>query len=246
MIEADRLTVASGDFCLAEVSFRVRAGEYAVVRGPSGAGKTTLLEALCGLRAVTSGRVLLDGVEVTDWPPGDRNVGLVPQDVALFTTMSVRDNLAYGLRVRGEDRHGSDRRVEEVAAMLYIEALLDRGTPGLSGGEARRVAIGRAIAFRPKVLLLDEPLAGLDEAACEGVVDVLGAIRDSSVAVLHVTHDQREAVRLATRVLSIRDGRLEASAVTPALPPTVRLAPTADPADASSPARRPTGRSSAG
>lgn len=243
MIEADRLTVASGDFCLSEVSFQIGAGQYAVVRGPSGAGKTTLLETLCGLRPVASGQVRLNGVDVTDWPPGERGIGYVPQDVALFTTMSVRENLEYGLRVRGARRHEIDCRVEEVAALLSIDSLLDRGTQGLSGGEARRVAIGRAIAFRPPVLLLDEPLSGLDEAAREEVSTTLEAIRDDEAALLHVTHDDREVTRLATHVLSIRDGRLEAAA---AASPTLRLASATPRVVESSPTRRPTEQSSTG
>src|SRR5215203_3589521 len=117
--------------------------------GRTGCGKTTLLEAICGLKPVRAGRVLLLGRDVTDLPPADRGVGYVPQDLALFPTMTVREHLGFALEVRRWDMTAAARRVEELTALLGIGHLLERKPPGLSGGEAQRVALGRALSFRP-------------------------------------------------------------------------------------------------
>ncbi|QDT68966.1 Maltose/maltodextrin import ATP-binding protein MalK [Planctomycetes bacterium MalM25] len=210
MIQVDGLTLRAGQFRLQEASLRVSAGEYAVLMGRSGSGKTTLLETLAGLRSAEAGQVVLGGVDVTEFPPAERGVGYVPQDVALFTTMSVAENLGYGLRVRAIARSAVRQRVTEVSRLLGIERLLDRDPAGLSGGEARRVALGRAIGFRPKVLLLDEPLGGLDEATRDDVYGALEAVRSATGAsVLHVSHDQRDADRLADRLFEIAGGSLD-------------------------------------
>lgn len=238
MIHAEGITVCAGDFRLADLSLRVAVGEYAVLMGPSGAGKTTLLEALAGLRPVTAGRLLLGSVDATTLPPAERGVGYVPQDAALFTTMRVRDNLGYGLQVRGAQRSAIEHRVGEVARLLGVERLLDRKPATLSGGEARRVALGRAIGFRPQVLLLDEPLSGLDDATREEVADALEAVRAATGAsVLHVTHDVRDAERLADRCYRLEAGRLNGSPINPTA--------ADDRAAWSLPATAPTARSSA-
>ena len=239
MIHAEAITVCAGDFRLEKLSLRVANGEYAVLMGPSGAGKTTLLEALAGLRPVAAGRLLLAGVDATTLPPAERGVGYVPQDVSLFTTMRVRDNLGYGLRVRGIERSAIEHRVGEVARLLGVERLLDRKPATLSGGEARRVALGRAIGFRPKVLLLDEPLSGLDDATRHEVADALEAVRAATGAsVLHVTHDARDVDRLADRCFRLDRGRLTESPINPS---------GADDRAAWSPrAAAPTARSSSG
>lgn len=209
MIELDRLAIRCGEFRLDEVALRIEAGEYVVLMGPSGAGKTTLLEAICGVRPIAAGAVRLGGRDVSPLPPAERRVGYVPQDVALFTRMTVRENLAYGLRVRGLTREPIDRRVGEVADALGIAALLERRPESLSGGEARRVGIGRAIAFEPEVVLLDEPLAGLDDTTREDIYTALEAMRHATgAAVLHVTHERRDAERLADRVVRLEAGRL--------------------------------------
>lgn len=239
MIRVDDLSMHAGDFQLSAVSLCVAAGEYAVLMGPSGSGKTTLLETLAGLRPADAGRIELAGIDATHLPAAERGVGYVPQDVALFATMRVAENLGYGLRVRGVGRQAVRQRVTEVARLLGIERLLDRGPASLSGGEARRVALGRAIGFRPRVLLLDEPLGGLDEETREDVYGALEAVRAATGAsVLHVSHDQRDADRLADRVFRIGAGHLQEAPVTPAS--------AARPAGGSAPARAPTALSSRG
>jgi len=206
MIELDAVSVRQGAFALDGVSLAVPAGAYAVLLGPSGAGKTTLLEVIAGLRRPRAGRVRLRGADVTHLPPAARNVGYVPQDVALFRTMTVRENLGFALAVRGADPAA---RVAELAGWLGLGDLLDRRAVGLSGGEAQRVALGRALAFRPDVLLLDEPLNAVDEAARAALIELLdGLRRERRVTVLHVTHARAEADRLADVVVELAGGRV--------------------------------------
>lgn len=176
--------------------------------GKTGCGKTTLLEAVCGLRPVSSGKVALCGQDVTKRRPAERGVGYVPQDLALFPTLTVHENLGFALHARHWSAADTQARVREMAQFLGIDSLLERYPVGLSGGESQRVALGRALAFRPKVLLLDEPLSALDEDTRAEMVSLLRDVqRVTGVTVLHVTHSQAEARRLADRLFVLaRDG----------------------------------------
>ena len=201
MIHLDNLAVRSGDFSLERISLSVPSGAYAVLMGKTGCGKTTLLEAVCGLRAVRAGRVVLCDRDVTRLRPADRGVGYVPQDLVLFPTLSVRDNLGFALHARRWPMGDIAARVEEVAELLGITPLLARLPLGLSGGESQRVALGRALAFRPRVLLLDEPLSALDEDTRADMVGLLRSVqRHTGVTALHITHSRTEATRLADRL----------------------------------------------
>jgi molybdate/tungstate transport system ATP-binding protein len=207
LISLEGISVRSGSFELRNISFEIPEGGYGVLMGKTGFGKTTLLEAMCGLRGIRAGRVRLAGFDVTDLPPAERGIGYVPQDRALFQTMTVRENLAFAPRVRGWAAAEIAARVAELAELLRIAPLLDRPPSGLSGGEAQRVALGRALAPRPKILLLDEPLTALDDETWEGMVELLRRVRQATgVTALHVTHRREEARRLADRVLILRDG----------------------------------------
>ncbi len=204
MIVVENLTIRSGGFLLREVSFQVDSGKYAVLMGKTGTGKTTILEAICGLRTVVGGAIRLDGVDVTRLPPADRGIGYVPQDLALFRTMTVREHLAFSLIIRRWDRASVDRRVTELADLLGIRALLPRRPMGLSGGESQRVALGRALAFQPRVLLLDEPLSALDEETRTDMCRLLRTVQQQTgVTFLHVTHNMNEARRLADQVFQL-------------------------------------------
>lgn len=196
-----------GPFAPEGVHLAVPAKTYAVMRGRSGAGKTTLLEVIAGLRSLASGRVLLDGRDVTDEPPEARRVGYVPQERALFPTLKVYDQLAFGPVALGWPTKRIQDRVSEIASRVGVTGLLDRLPAGLSGGESARVALGRALAHAPAVLLLDEPLAGLDEEAADDLMGLLREVRDARLAtVLHVTHSAREADALAEVRLHVGDG----------------------------------------
>lgn len=213
MIALEWVTLNSGGFSLRNVSFEIPTGGYGVLMGKTGSGKTTILEAICGLRGLDEGTIRLAGLDVTRLRPGDRGIGYVPQDRALFQTQTVRENLAFAPSIRGWSKTEIDARVEELAALLRIAPLLDRSPVGLSGGEAQRVALGRALAARPKILLLDEPLNALDDETWEGMIHLLGEVRKAAgVTTLHVTHRREEARRLADRVLILADGAVRAAA----------------------------------
>lgn len=210
MIEVSQLGVRAGGFALRDVSFSIPAGEYAVLMGRTGTGKTTLLEALCGLKPVTTGAIRLQGRDVTRLRPAERGIGYVPQDRALFQTMTVREHLAFALEIRKTDRTVIAERVAEMARLLGIAALLDRRPLGLSGGEAQRVALGRALSMRPGILCLDEPLSALDERTRLEMCELLEQVqRSTGVTILHVTHSQDEAERLADRIFRLQDGRIQ-------------------------------------
>lgn len=207
MISVEHLGVLQGAFALRDVTFTVPTACYAVLMGRTGSGKTTLLEAISGLRPSRTGRVLLSGRDVTLEKPAGRGIGYVPQDGALFGTMTVRDNLGFSLNVRKWTRERIDKRVDELSDMLGITPLLGRLAQKLSGGEAQRVAVGRALAFYPSVLLLDEPLSALDEETRTEMVELLKSVRaHAKVTVLHVTHRVSDAERLADIVFVLRDG----------------------------------------
>ena len=191
MIELRDIAVRQGAFALSGVNLRVETGSHAVIMGPTGCGKTTLLEVIAGLRHPVSGRVLLDGTDVTAIDPAARRVGYVPQEAAVFRTMTVHANLAFGLAVRGRQ---SDAIVTALAERLKLTHLLDRRAVGLSGGEAQRVALGRALAFGPSVLLLDEPFNAADAPTRADLIALLKDERERRpLTVLHVTHDRGDA-----------------------------------------------------
>jgi ABC-type sugar transport system ATPase subunit len=182
--------------------------------GPTGCGKTTLIEVICGLRKASSGRVLVNDVDVTREPPGNRGVGYVPQDGALFPTLTVREQLAFALRIRRRPAVEIERRVAELAEHLGIAHLLGRRPAGLSGGERQRIALGRALAAGPAVLLLDEPLSALDESMRGDMRSLLKSVqRESGASVLHVTHDRIEATELADVLLVMANHQIHPSDV---------------------------------
>jgi molybdate/tungstate transport system ATP-binding protein len=210
MIAVNHLTVQVGGFVLEDVGFDVPTGQYAVLMGRTGAGKTTLLEALCGLKAVTGGSIRLNGRDVTRLKPAERGIGYVPQDRALFQTMTVHEHLAFALTIQKASRQVIQQNVAELSRLLGIEHLLDRRPAGLSGGEAQRVALGRALSARPGVLCLDEPLSALDDETRQEMYDLLEQVQKSTnVTILHVTHNRDEAERLADRIFLLRNGKVE-------------------------------------
>ena len=207
MIELSNVTIRAGEFLLPDVSFQLKSGEYAAIMGRTGIGKTTILEAICGLRTVEKGKVLLNDVDVTSWPTGDRNLGYVPQDLALFPTMTVQEHLTFAMKLRKYKPPAQQTRAEELAELLGISHLLARKPAGLSGGEAQRVALGRALSFRPSCLLLDEPLSALDAGTRDSALELLRSINKlTGVTVIHVTHNAEEARAIANVVLTLEAG----------------------------------------
>jgi ABC-type sugar transport system ATPase subunit len=214
MIRFDAISWQAGAFRLDNVSFTVPAGVYGVLMGKTGCGKTTLLEILCGLRRPQAGRVFIGGRDVTDLPPGERGIGYVPQDGALFPTMTVRAQMGFALAIRRRPEAEIAARVKELADQLGVAHLLDRRPQNLSGGERQRVALGRALAAKPGVLLLDEPLSALDEELRDDLATLLKNLqRELGVTALHITHSRSEAARLADVVLRLDEGRVLESAL---------------------------------
>ncbi|HLX60589.1 MAG TPA: ATP-binding cassette domain-containing protein [Planctomycetota bacterium] len=210
MIAIENLCVRAGAFALDGISFEIRSGQHGVLMGKTGCGKTTILEAVCGLRAALSGRVILMNRDVTHLPPAQRGIGYVPQDRALFSTMTVAENIGFALALRKFPPGEIETAVRELASWLGISALLSRKPRGLSGGEAQRVALARALAARPDVLIFDEPLSALDEDTRGEICELLERVREHSKAtILHVTHSKSEAARLADVIYSLNEGKIE-------------------------------------
>ncbi|HET9208934.1 MAG TPA: ABC transporter ATP-binding protein [Thermoanaerobaculia bacterium] len=206
---------------LSGVSLELPDGGITVLIGPSGSGKSTLLQLLAGLLHPTAGRILFDGEDVTGVPTERRDVGVVFQSYALFPHLSVRENIAFGLKTgrrrfslrssrRRPSRHSLAARVWDAAALLGLERLLDRRPGQLSGGEQQRVALARAVAPRPALLLLDEPLSALDARLRRAVrTELASLLRKLGTTVFYVTHDQEEAMLLADHLVVLHEGRVE-------------------------------------
>jgi multiple sugar transport system ATP-binding protein len=200
---------AAGVTAVDDVALEIASGEFLVLVGPSGCGKSTLLRMIAGLEEVTRGRILIDAADVTALPPRSRDIAMVFQTYALYPHMTVRDNLAYGLKVRKTPKAETAQRVEEVAKLLGLEELLDRRPAALSGGQRQRVAMGRAIVREPKAFLMDEPLSNLDAKLRVSMRAQLAALHARlATTTVYVTHDQVEAMTLGHRVAVMRDGRI--------------------------------------
>src|SRR5580658_1015537 len=192
------------------LDIEVLEGEFFVLVGPSGCGKTTLLRAVAGLAELDAGRVLLGDTDITDVPAESRNIAMVFQDYALYPHMTVRNNLAFGLKRHRVPLDEIPRRIERVVRMLGIEALLERKPHQLSGGQQQRVALGRAIVREPALFLMDEPLSNLDaQIRANTRAELKELQRRLGVTTLYVTHDQLEAMTLADRLAVMNQGKLE-------------------------------------
>jgi ABC-type sugar transport system ATPase subunit len=215
MIRLENISWSAPGFTLRDVSFSVPAKRYAVLMGRTGTGKTSLLEMLCGLRPPHAGKIWLGDRDVTHAAPGERGIGYVPQDGALFPTMTVDQQIGFGLRIRRTPSDEQAKRVCAAAEEVGVSHLLTRKPLGLSGGEKQRVALARALVMRPSVLLLDEPLASLDEDTQGGLIDLLKKTqREHDITVLHVTHSSREAEMLGEVRLRLQDGKVAAESLT--------------------------------
>jgi ABC-type sugar transport system ATPase subunit len=209
MLDVQDLEIIVAGFDLGPLTFTVSDGEYFVLLGPSGSGKTMLMEWMAGFHGATRGTLRVGNVESSALPPQERGLAIVYQDAALFPHMSVRDNLSYPLRVRHWEAERIANRVDELAALLQINHRLDARPARLSGGEARRVGLGRALAAGQKTLLLDEPLTGLEPGLRRELRHEIAQLhRELGLTVFHITHDLDEARALADRVGLLVQGRL--------------------------------------
>jgi multiple sugar transport system ATP-binding protein len=193
-----------------DANLEIGDGEFMVFVGPSGCGKSTTLRMIAGLEEISRGTIRIDGVAVNDVPPKDRDIAMVFQNYALYPHMSVRENMAFGLKLRGYPRGEIDRRVTEAGDILGIQALLDRKPKALSGGQRQRVAVGRAIVRKPKAFLFDEPLSNLDakmRVLMRMEINKLHTRLGSTM--IYVTHDQVEAMTMGDRITVMKDGVIQ-------------------------------------
>jgi lactose/L-arabinose transport system ATP-binding protein len=192
------------------VDLDIDSGEFVVFVGPSGCGKSTLLRLIAGLEEITSGRVEIDGADVTETPPSKRGVAMVFQSYALYPHMTVAENMGFGLKINHVPKDEIARKVGEAARVLHLEELLGRKPKQLSGGQRQRVAIGRAIVRNPKVFLFDEPLSNLDaELRVQMRLEIARLHKEVKATMIYVTHDQVEAMTLADKIVVLRSGRVE-------------------------------------
>lgn len=208
MLKVEQLSKRIGDFIIHDISFEVAEGEYFVLLGASGVGKTILLETITGILASDSGSIKLCGRDITNEKIQKRDLGLVYQDQALFPHLTVRQNIAYGLKCRRHNYADVNKQIEMLANEVEITPLLDRKPDTLSGGEAQRVALARALAVQPKCLLLDEPLSSLDTGSRSEILALLRQLNRKKITMIHVTHDYEEAISLATRIGIMEHGRI--------------------------------------
>ncbi|CAH6943645.1 Uncharacterized ABC transporter ATP-binding protein YurJ [Vibrio chagasii] len=192
------------------IDISIDSGEFLILVGPSGCGKSTLMNTIAGLENISSGEIVIDGVDVAQVEPKDRDIAMVFQSYALYPNMTVRGNIAFGLKIRKMPQDEIDAEVNRVAEMLQIEQLLDRKPSQLSGGQRQRVAMGRALARRPKLYLFDEPLSNLDaKLRVEMRHQIKRLHQKLSTTIVYVTHDQIEAMTLADRIAVMKDGELQ-------------------------------------
>ncbi len=209
MIEIKGLSVKLGDFLLKDTTFDVQDGEYFVLLGPTGSGKTVLLESIAGLNPIRSGQIIINSRDVTRLNLENRNIGFAFQDYALYRHLSVRDNISFGLQWRNKTRKEVKGAVDRVIELLNITHLLERRPWSLSGGESQKIALARALAIKPDLLLLDEPLSAVDPEQREATGRELKEIHNRlRLTTIHVTHDFEEAITLGYRIAVLGEGRI--------------------------------------
>ena len=195
---------------LRDINVSIDAGEFLVLVGPSGCGKSTLLNCIAGLEPISGGAVMIDGHDMQNISPKDRDIAMVFQSYALYPTMSVAKNITFGMKVRGVDKILQQEKLAEVARQLQIEALLDRRPSQLSGGQRQRVAMGRALVRDPKLFLFDEPLSNLDaKLRVEMRTEIKKLHQSLKASMVYVTHDQIEAMTLATKIVVMQGGIIQ-------------------------------------
>ena len=210
MIRTEEISFHIGTFELQRLSINIAKGEYFILLGPPGSGKTIFLECLCGLKKIDTGRIYIDESDVTNIEPRARGIGYVPQDYALFPHLSVEQNIAFGLHVRGRQHKEIESKITATAELLDIRQLLSRRIHGLSGGEKQRVSLARVLVLQPKILILDEPVCALDEVTRQEICIQLRNIqRRFGLTTIHVSHNLEEAFTVADRAAILNDGVLQ-------------------------------------
>ena len=211
MVRLDAVTKRYGSFtALHETELSIRAGEFLTLLGPSGSGKTTLLNAVAGMATPTSGRIWIDGRDVTATPPEKRGLGMVFQSYALMPHMTVFDNIAYPLKVRKISKQEIRKRVSDVLELVRLPDLAHRKPKELSGGQQQRVSIARCLVYNPRLVLMDEPLGALDKKLREQMqLEIKRLHNELRITMIYVTHDQEEALNMSDRIMLMNGGKAE-------------------------------------
>ena len=211
LIEIRNLSKSFGNVkAVQSVNLDISSGEFITLLGPSGSGKTTVLRMIAGFEVPDSGSITLNGQDITNLPPFDRDVNTVFQDYALFPHMTIQDNVEYGLRTRKVPKAERAKQALEAIASVKLEHAADRLPHQLSGGQRQRIALARALVLRPRVLLLDEPLGALDRQLREEMqIELKNIQREAGITFIFVTHDQEEAMRMSDRIVVFNEGRVE-------------------------------------
>ncbi len=211
MISLEKISLRAGNFEIRELSLEISAGEYFVLLGPNGSGKTTLVSAICGMIRIDAGRIILNGRDVTELEPRSRRIGYVPQDYLLFPHLNVEENIIFTSRSRGVARKDALLSSAEIISSLDLDRILKRFPYNLSGGERQKVALARALAARPDILILDEPLSSLDHARRLEMSQNLSSINESyGLTTIHICHSLDEAEKLADSAALLVDGKIRA------------------------------------
>ena len=196
----------------------IKEGSFTVLLGPSGCGKSTILRMIAGLETVTQGDIFMDGISVRDTAPGDRQIAMVFQNYALYPTMTVRENMEFGLKNSKIPKEERDKRIQEISEMVGLTEYLDRKPQHLSGGQRQRVALARAIVKKPAVFLMDEPLSNLDAKLRNQIrTDLIELYRKLGTTFVYVTHDQVEAMSMGTDIVLLEKGVIRQSTTTNAI-----------------------------
>jgi len=210
-LEINNLLLTAGSFTVGELGLQVRFGEYFMLMGHTGAGKSLLMKAVCGLHPLQQGSIAIHGKEVTNREPRFRGIGYVPQNSGLLPHLDVRDNIGFALDILGVHREEAAERTATLAEELGITALLDRRIDGLSGGERQKVSLARALARRPRLLLLDEPVSALDEQTRSDICALLKRVhREHGITTIHICHNHGEAEQLGDRIGIMNAGTIVA------------------------------------
>lgn len=209
MLEVKDLFVKRGAFVMKDINLNVRDGEYFVILGPTGAGKTALFESIAGLKPIERGQILINGKDVTDLSLEQRKIGITYQDYAIYGHLSVRDNISFGLIWKGKKRKEIENAIDKVVELLDIADLLLKRPLGLSGGESQKICLARAIAIKPELLLLDEPLSSIDPHGKDAQERKLKEVHNHlGLTTLHITHNFEEAMALGDRIAVMVEGRI--------------------------------------
>lgn len=209
MLRVESLSITLGEFSVRDISLEIQPNEYFIILGPTGAGKTVLLETIAGIHVPDKGKIFFGNHEITAIEPRSRNIGMVYQDYMLFPHLTVRNNIAFGLRQKDIPHAEQQATIDEICTLLEIQHLAGRYPGSLSGGEQQRVALARALVLKPKILLLDEPMSALDGRTRERMRDELSRIRRCiGTTIIQITHHFEDAFALADRIAIMREGRI--------------------------------------